>query len=201
MLAADQRIIETEIDFLINNSLYPTKEANGRRRKMFEFLCKIAASAKFKHGHEVKMLRCGSSFLKTYLPESDLDIVLVSQNNELHCLTSLLSAFCEEIYSKTDLEDPHTIRNVEFVNARTKVLHCLVNNIGVDMTVNQLSALKGLTFLEEADRVIGQNHLFKRSLLLIKVLLSILSYSYYYLIHYRLGAYMIVRLIQGAFQF
>ena len=61
------------------------------------------------------------------------------------------------------------IRNVEFVNARTKVAHCKINNLGIDVTVNQTSSLSSAAFLEEIDRLIGFNHLFKRSLILIKV--------------------------------
>jgi hypothetical protein len=70
------------------------------------------------------------------------------------------------------------IRNVEFVNARTKVTHCLINNIGVDITVNQIGALSSLVFLEEVDRMIGCDHLFKRSLLLIKVRIDCLKFDF-----------------------
>ena len=48
-----------------------------------------------------------------------------------------------------------TIRNVEFVNARTKLAHCLVNNISVDVTVNQIGSLLTLTFLEESELITG----------------------------------------------
>ncbi len=61
------------------------------------------------------------------------------------------------------------IRNIEYVNARTNLLHCIVNNTHVDITVNQISAFASIIFLEEADRLIGEHHLFKRSLILIKV--------------------------------
>eukprot|EP00605_Chrysophyceae_sp_TOSAG23-4_P002963 GSChrysophyteH1.ASY1.ANO1.3265.1 assembled CDS len=61
-----------------------------------------------------------------------------------------------------------TIRNVEFINARTKVCHCVVNNLGVDITINQAGALKTVVFIEECDTFIGKNHLFKRSVLLVK---------------------------------
>lgn len=46
--------------------------------------------------------------------------------------------------------------------------HCRVNNIGVDVTVNQLGSLASMYFLEEADLIIGRHHLLKRSILLIK---------------------------------
>lgn len=111
------------------------------------------------------------------------------------------------------------IRSISFHNARTPVVNCLVQNVSVDITVNQVGrscsnhlrvvlapkcccwglmvslthslthppsacpclswlawmwrvqtgSLASLAFLEEADRAIGSDHLFKRSLLLLKV--------------------------------
>lgn len=58
---------------------------------------------------------------------------------------------------------------MEFVNARAKLLHCNVDNIAVDITVNQPGALVGSLFLDDIDRAVGLNHLFKRALLLVKV--------------------------------
>lgn len=63
-----------------------------------------------------------------------------------------------------------TLRNIEFINARTHVVHCMVDNTNVDITVNQIGALASAAFLEEADKCVGYDHLFKRSLLIIKVL-------------------------------
>jgi len=60
-------------------------------------------------------------------------------------------------------------RNVEFVNARTRLLNCTINNLSVDITMNRIGALATVILLDEVDRLIGQDHLFKRSLLLIKV--------------------------------
>ena len=71
--------------------------------------------------------------------------------------------------SSSSFTNDITIRNVEFVNARTKLAHLVVNNLNVDITINQIGALSAATFLEDADILIGGDHLFKRSLLLIKV--------------------------------
>ncbi|KAE8733284.1 hypothetical protein F3Y22_tig00001349pilonHSYRG00026 [Hibiscus syriacus] len=49
-----------------------------------------------------------------------------------------------------------------------KIIKCLVENIVVDISFNQLGGLCTLCFLEEIDVLINQNHLFKRSIILIK---------------------------------
>ncbi|KAI7980219.1 hypothetical protein LOK49_Contig180G00022 [Camellia lanceoleosa] len=52
--------------------------------------------------------------------------------------------------------------------AYVKIIKCLVENIVVDISFNQLGGLCTLCFLEEVDHLINQNHLFKRSIILIK---------------------------------
>lgn len=117
----------------------------------------------------------GSFPLRTYLPESDLDIVLFTRSNEaggkdIEVILAVFNALCREIaLAEEDRSVRFKIRNVEFINARIKLSKCCINNIGVDITVNQVGSLATLVFLEEADRAIGQDSLFKRSLLLIKV--------------------------------
>ena len=177
MIAVDQTQVEYETTQLINY-ISPIIRANDTRHAIVAFIRDILHKSALLDGF---VIECGSSALKSYLPESDLDLVLLaptSRNNreEIQCLTAIFNSWCDEIADKDEGKSSHsemTIRNVEFVNARTKLAHCLVNNISVDITVNQIGAILTLTFLEEADRLIGGDHLFKKSLLLIKV-------QYYY---------------------
>ena len=173
MIAVDQTHVEDEINRLIYY-ISPIDRSNDKRQQVVAFIRDILHKSALLEGF---VIECGSSSLKSYLPESDLDLVLLapcSKNNreEMQCLTTIFNSWCDEIADKEEGKSAHgemTIRNVEFVNARTKLAHCLVNNISVDITVNQIGALLTLTFLEEADRLIGCDHLFKRSLLLVKV--------------------------------
>lgn len=108
------------------------------------------------------------------MPESDLDIVLFTRNRgdqgrDIEHILGVFNALCREIALEEERSISFKIRNVEFINARIKLSKCYINNIGVDITVNQVGSLATLAFLEEADRAIGQDSLFKRSLLLIKV--------------------------------
>ncbi|CAB1098916.1 unnamed protein product [Ectocarpus sp. CCAP 1310/34] len=60
------------------------------------------------------------------------------------------------------------IRNVSLINARTPIVTMVVGNVDVDLTENQGGSVAALALLEEADNLIQGNHLFKRSLLLLK---------------------------------
>ncbi|RWV90483.1 hypothetical protein GW17_00047309 [Ensete ventricosum] len=51
---------------------------------------------------------------------------------------------------------------------QVKLVKCIVQNIVVDISFNQIGGLCTLCFLEKVDRRIGKNHLFKRSIMLIK---------------------------------
>lgn len=108
--------------------------------------------------------------MRSYLPESDIDLVLLTKRNPKSCIPLVFSSLYGAIIDENaTFVKSITIRNIEFVNARINVLNCVVNNTSVDITINQRGTLASLIFLEEADRCIGCNHLFKRSLILIKV--------------------------------
>ncbi|CAM9604961.1 unnamed protein product, partial [Hapterophycus canaliculatus] len=60
------------------------------------------------------------------------------------------------------------IRSVSFINARTPIVKMVVGNLVVDLTENQGGSVAAAALLEEADNLIQRDHLFKRSLLLLK---------------------------------
>ena len=51
---------------------------------------------------------------------------------------------------------------------QVKLLKCLVDNIVVDISFNQLGGLCTLVFLESIDRRVAQENLFKRSIILVR---------------------------------
>ena len=182
-------IFEKECDLLLRSCM-PTGASRARRKEIKEFLADIIR----KNLPEGSLFGVGSSSLSTYLPESDIDVVLLvsqysssssssspssSSNTQpssyfknRSALSIVFEALCQEISLKDDELSIHktmTIRNIELINGRTKVAHCVVNNVPVDLTVNQTGSLATVTFLEEADRCLGHDHLLKRSIILIKV--------------------------------
>lgn len=53
---------------------------------------------------------------------------------------------------------------------QVKLLKCLVDNIVVDISFETLGGLCTVAFLESIDRRIGSEHLFKRSIILVRSL-------------------------------
>lgn len=50
---------------------------------------------------------------------------------------------------------------------QVKLLKCLVDNIVVDISFDTIGGICTVLFLESIDRLIGQEHLFKRSIILV----------------------------------
>jgi hypothetical protein len=51
---------------------------------------------------------------------------------------------------------------------QVKLLKCLVDNIVVDISFNQMGGLITLNFLEEINNLIGNSNIFKRSIILVR---------------------------------
>lgn len=121
------------------------------------------------------MMRCfscqvftfGSVPLKTYLPDGDIDLTAFSRNQNLK------DTWANEVKDMLESEEKNEdaefrVKEVQYIQAEVKIIKCLVENIVVDISFNQLGGLCTLCFLEEVDHLINQNHLFKRSIILIK---------------------------------
>ncbi|XP_008461521.1 uncharacterized protein LOC103500093 isoform X1 [Cucumis melo] len=109
----------------------------------------------------------GSVPLKTYLPDGDIDLTAFSKNQNLketwaHQVRDMLES--EEKNENAEFR----VKEVQYIKAEVKIIKCLVENIVVDISFDQLGGLCTLCFLEEVDHLINQNHLFKRSIILIK---------------------------------
>ncbi|XP_011001863.1 PREDICTED: uncharacterized protein LOC105109004 isoform X2 [Populus euphratica] len=109
----------------------------------------------------------GSVPLKTYLPDGDIDITVFTESQDLK------KTWADEVKDilqheeKSENAEFH-VKEVQYIQAEVKIIKCLVENIVVDISFNQLGGLCTLCFLEEVDQLISQNHLFKRSIILIK---------------------------------
>ncbi|GAV66220.1 NTP_transf_2 domain-containing protein [Cephalotus follicularis] len=109
----------------------------------------------------------GSVPLKTYLPDGDIDLIAFSTNKKLKdTWANEVRYVLESEEMREDAE--FRVKEVQYIQAEVKIIKCLVENIVVDVSFNQLGGLCTLCFLEEVDQLINQNHLFKRSIILIK---------------------------------
>ncbi|KAK4344967.1 hypothetical protein RND71_035143 [Anisodus tanguticus] len=109
----------------------------------------------------------GSVPLKTYLPDGDIDLTAFSNNQTLKDTWAYQVRDMLQEEEKNENAEFH-VKEVQYIQAEVKLIKCLVENIVVDISFNQLGGLCTLCFLEEVDHLINQNHLFKRSIILIK---------------------------------
>ncbi|CAH8335953.1 unnamed protein product [Eruca vesicaria subsp. sativa] len=116
---------------------------------------------------QVEIFTFGSVPLKTYLPDGDIDLTAFSTNQSLKdSWANLVRDMLEKEEKNQNAE--FRVKEVQYIQAEVKLIKCLVENIVVDISFNQIGGLCTLCFLEEADLFINQNHLFKRSIILIK---------------------------------
>ncbi|XP_074281710.1 uncharacterized protein LOC141606465 isoform X2 [Silene latifolia] len=109
----------------------------------------------------------GSVPLKTYLPDGDIDLTAFCED------PNLKDNWAKEVQNMLLMEEKNAqaefpVKEVQLIQAEVKIIKCLVDNIVVDISFNQLGGLCTLCFLEEIDNLISKNHLFKRSIILIK---------------------------------
>ncbi|KAL0890358.1 hypothetical protein Bca101_014341 [Brassica carinata] len=141
--------------------VHPTLVSEARRRDVIDYMQRFI---KMALGCEVHSF--GSVPLKTYLPDGDLDLTAFGgpwTDDELaHKVVSVLER------EKHNVDSPFIIKDVKLIRAEVNLVTCLVQNLVVDISFNQLGGISTLCFLEKIDHLIGKDHLFKRSIILIK---------------------------------
>ncbi|CAK9230266.1 unnamed protein product [Sphagnum jensenii] len=142
--------------------IQPTRASEERRQAVADYVQRLIHQC-FK----CQVVTFGSVPLKTYLPDGDIDLTALSQHGELK------ETWAEDVHSalrkaEKDSKAEFRVKEVQYIHAEVKIIKCLVENIVVDISFNQTGGLCTLCFLEEVDRCINQNHLFKRSVILVK---------------------------------
>ncbi|OIW02610.1 hypothetical protein TanjilG_24061 [Lupinus angustifolius] len=163
--------------------IQPTLAADRRRREVVDYVqrlirygarCEVISKAlkvqsllNQKSMPKVpEVFPYGSVPLKTYLPDGDIDLTALSYQSIEDGLVSDVHAVLrgEEANEAAEYE----VKDIRFIDAEVKLVKCIVQNIVVDISFNQLGGLSTLCFLEKVDRLVGKDHLFKRSIILIK---------------------------------
>ncbi|CAN1309242.1 hypothetical protein LINPERPRIM_LOCUS27634 [Linum perenne] len=140
----------------------PNEPSENQRKAVASYVQQLIAKC-----FPCQVFTFGSVPLKTYLPDGDIDLTAFSKNQTLkeswaHQVRDML-----ENEEKNENAEFH-VKEVQYIQAEVKIIKCLVENIVVDISFNQLGGLCTLCFLEEVDHKIGNDHLFKRSIILIK---------------------------------
>ncbi|CAN0879574.1 Protein HESO1 [Linum grandiflorum] len=158
--AANWKIAETATQLIIAK-VQPSNVSEERRKAVVDYVQRL-----IRNSIGCEVLPFGSVPLKTYLPDGDIDLTAFGGLN-------MEESLANDVRSILELEDQNSaaefvVKDVQLIRAEVKLVKCLVQNIVVDISFNQLGGLCTLCFLEEVDRLIGKDHLFKRSIILIK---------------------------------
>ncbi|XP_072973478.1 uncharacterized protein [Typha angustifolia] len=142
--------------------IQPDQPSEKRRRDVANYVERLIMKC-----FSCKVFTFGSVPLKTYLPDGDIDLTACSSTEDLKDL------WANEVRDALESEEKNEnaefrVKEVQYIQAEVKIIKCLVENIVVDISFNQVGGLCTLCFLEEVDHLINQNHLFKRSIILIK---------------------------------
>ncbi|XP_012481362.1 uncharacterized protein LOC105796291 isoform X1 [Gossypium raimondii] len=139
----------------------PTVVSEERRKAVIDYVQRL-----IRNYLGCEVFPFGSVPLKTYLPDGDIDLTAFGGLNFEEALANDACSVLEREDRNTAAE--FVVKDVQLIRAEVKLVKCLVQNIVVDISFNQLGGLCTLCFLEQVDRLIGQDHLFKRSIILIK---------------------------------
>ncbi|KAJ9543377.1 hypothetical protein OSB04_023084 [Centaurea solstitialis] len=143
------------------NCIHPTLDSDEKRKDVIEHVQML-----IRCNLRLEVFPYGSVPLKTYLPDGDIDLTLLSTPNVDEILPrEVLRVLQEEEKNKTG---EFEVKDTQFIDAEVKLVKCLVQDIVIDISFNQLGGLCTLCFLEQVDRLVGKDHLFKRSIILIK---------------------------------
>ncbi|MBA0769399.1 hypothetical protein Gotri_018136 [Gossypium trilobum] len=142
--------------------IQPDAPSEGRRNDVADYVQRLITKC-----FPCQVFTFGSVPLKTYLPDGDIDLMAFSKNQNLKDMWAHQVRDMLENEAKNKNAE-FRVKEVQYIQAEVKIIKCLVENIVVDISFNQLGGLCTLCFLEEVDILINQNHLFKRSIILIK---------------------------------
>ncbi|KAI3749814.1 hypothetical protein L2E82_20430 [Cichorium intybus] len=160
-IAVDKWVAGEDPILQVLNCVYPTLDSEEKRNDVIEYMQKLIRSSV-----GVEVFPYGSVPLKTYLPDGDIDFTAIGTpetgNTLPRDILELLQA--EEQFGNNEFE----VKDVTFIDAEVKLVKCIVSGIVIDISFNQLGGLCTLCFLEQIDRHIGNDHIFKRSIILIK---------------------------------
>ncbi|KAI3450246.1 hypothetical protein Pfo_006911 [Paulownia fortunei] len=148
------------------NCIHPTLDSEEKRRDIVDYVQRL-----IKSHLNCEVFPYGSVPLKTYLPDGDIDLTALKGPNAEESLAHDVFALLQREEKNENAE--FQVKDTQFIDAEVKLVKCLVRNIVIDISFNQLGGLSTLCFLEQVDRLVGRNHLFKRSIILVK------AWSYY----------------------
>jgi DNA polymerase sigma len=109
----------------------------------------------------IKVTVYGSLPLRTFLPEGDIDITVITSPEDL----PNLPFFLQKIKSQLSLD--FEVSNLQEIAAEVPLLKFTVFSTSVDISMNQIGGVRTLIFFEEVCRLFPK-HLLKKSFIICK---------------------------------
>ncbi|KVI11222.1 PAP/25A-associated [Cynara cardunculus var. scolymus] len=117
--------------------------ARVKTYRILMFLCYKSITFKIKDEQEV--FAYGSVPLKTYLPDGDIDLSAIGASTDE--LVRDIASLLESEGNNSSAE--FVVKDVQLIGAEVKLVKCMVQNLVVDISVNQIGGLCTLCFLEQ----------------------------------------------------
>jgi hypothetical protein len=175
--------VNEEIDNLVS-VLQPSQESEARHASILRFV-----EALIKRNLGAKVFPAGSFASKTYLPDCGLNIsIFFTHNHQRTWIQRVIKSLLKEDMPqsssssslsslvKEDLNQPQipienmSVSSTSFIKTSHfgQVVQANIDNVVVEISANQTQSLSWNALLEEVDRLVGREHLFKRTLILSK---------------------------------
>ncbi|THF94304.1 hypothetical protein TEA_020340 [Camellia sinensis var. sinensis] len=122
--------------------IHPTLDSEEKRKDVIEYVQRLIRCSL---GFEV--FPYGSVPLKTYLPDGDIDLTALSSPTVEETLARDVLAVLQGEEQNGNAE--YEVKDTQFIDAEVKLVKCLVQNIVIDISFNQLGGLCTLCFLEQ----------------------------------------------------
>ncbi|XVF00370.1 hypothetical protein REPUB_Repub03eG0279700 [Reevesia pubescens] len=139
--------------------IQPALVSEEKRKRIIGYFQRL-----IKGYYGIEVFPFGSVPLKTFLPDGDIDLTALSHQN----IEENLAKYVCSILRDDQQDSEFLVQDVQYIRAQVKIVKCTVNNIPVDISFNQVAGISALCFLEKVDQLVGKDHLFKRSIILIK---------------------------------
>ena len=151
---------------VILDGITPSQQVLDLRDKVVDYIKGLALVT-----HQALVYPVGTFIRDTFSPEGDMDLTLCLTRSQFHHpFVALNEALCSAAMNK-EKKDPNLLDvcNVSFSTSNS-VKKCKANigGVSVDISANQIRKLLEVIYTETIDDFIGKDHLFKKSLLLLK---------------------------------
>lgn len=171
------------VDSIIADRLQATSRSHGMRQDVARYMVRLIDGCFGDRSRASRTFLHGSVPLRTYLPDSDLDLcVMVPPHRAAEWSKRVIEklmplALAQRQKTRTPPHGAHgdrkeersfNVNDVRFINAAVPLVTCAVNGLTVDISAGHPNAVRAVALFEQVDRLVGRDHLFKRSVLLIK---------------------------------